>query len=69
MASLSVQAYVAANRTIERTFSLFFYIFLTTIKSDIWNIGSLYKPSCKKLFLLYCCLFKNYKLDTQTEQS
>ena len=36
----SIRTYVTTNGTIEAIFSLFFYIFLTIINADIWNIES-----------------------------
>ena len=48
----------------EVIFSLFFYIFLTIIKSDIWNIKFLYKPSSTLLLL-----FEELQSSIHTKQS
>ena len=42
--------------------------FPTIVKSNIWNIESLYKPS-SKIVSAYCCFLKNWDIQKQQSQS
>ena len=50
--TISIRGYVVTKK------NTLYHNFLTVVKSDIWNIESLYKPSSVSA---YCCFLKNSK--------